>query len=189
MPLPGLIENQIVNEVKTLSVSATSTDTNKIDSHTATLDMEAELVAQSMGDGTTASAAAPTADSSAVEFVVLGDANGDGTFNNDDILPFIQALTMPAAYAAAYPSVDPDVVLDMNDNGVFDNDDIFGFLEALLEPPNVEPQVTTNTGISTTAGTSVKIDSDHLETTERVMTRRTDCFIRLPLLLSMVTSC
>lgn len=63
--------------------------------------------------------------------VVLGDANNDGGFDNLDISSFVQALTDPAAYAAAYPDVDPDVVLDMNGDGVFNNQDIAGFVAAL----------------------------------------------------------
>ena len=51
-------------------------------------------------------------------FIVLGDANGDGVFNNLDIAAFVLALTNPAAYPAMFPDVDPDVVLDMNGDGV-----------------------------------------------------------------------
>ena len=41
---------------------------------------------------------------------------------------------MPAAYAAAYPDVDPDLVLDMNGDGSFTNDDIPGFVALLTGP-------------------------------------------------------
>ena len=76
----------------------------------------------------------PNYNISAVSEPVPGDANGDGVVTNDDILPFVQALTMPAAYAAAYPDVDPDVVLDMNGDGSFSNDDILGFVALLTGP-------------------------------------------------------
>ena len=61
----------------------------------------------------------------------LGDANGDGTFNNQDIASFVLALTSLPAYQAMFPDVDPDVVLDMNDDGVFNNLDIADFVAAL----------------------------------------------------------
>ena len=62
---------------------------------------------------------------------LLGDANGDGVLNNNDIADFALALFNPPAYAAAYPDVDPDVVLDMNDDGVLNNLDIAVFATAL----------------------------------------------------------
>ena len=64
-------------------------------------------------------------------FFVLGDANADGVLNNLDISAFSQALFMPAAYAAAYPNVDPDQVLDMNCDGSLNNLDIADFGSAL----------------------------------------------------------
>ena len=63
--------------------------------------------------------------------LVLGDANDDGVLDNLDITAFGQALFMPAAYAAAYPNVEPDCVLDMNNDGAFNNLDIAGFSSAL----------------------------------------------------------
>lgn len=64
--------------------------------------------------------------------VLLGDANGDGLFNNADIEAFVLALLDRAAYEAAYPDVNPDVVLDFSGNGSFGNEDIEGFVDALL---------------------------------------------------------
>lgn len=60
-----------------------------------------------------------------------GDANGDGFVNNNDIQIFVLALLDPAAYAAAFPGINPDVVLDFSGNGLFGNEDIEGFLAAL----------------------------------------------------------
>lgn len=64
-------------------------------------------------------------------FCVLGDANDDDALDNLDISASAQALNMPAAYAAAHPDLDPDVVLDMNHDGVFNNADIGSFGAAL----------------------------------------------------------
>jgi hypothetical protein len=63
---------------------------------------------------------------------LLGDANGDGSFDFADIDGFVLALLDPVAYAAQYPSVDPDVTLDMDGNGSLGFEDIDPFLEALL---------------------------------------------------------
>ena len=61
----------------------------------------------------------------------LGDADGDGIFNNQDIASFVLALTNPVAYQTMFPDIDPDVVLDMNGDGEFNNTDISGFVAAL----------------------------------------------------------
>ncbi len=63
---------------------------------------------------------------------VLGDADGNGQFNNLDIASFVMALINPTAYQAKHPDVDPTVVLDMNGDGGFDNLDIAGFVAALV---------------------------------------------------------
>ncbi len=63
--------------------------------------------------------------------LLRGDANGDGVLSNLDIASFVLALTNPAAFQAAFPGVDSDVVLDMNQDEVFDNLDIAGFVAAL----------------------------------------------------------
>ena len=65
------------------------------------------------------------------EVVVKGDANDDGALNNLDTTAFGLALFNPVAYAAAYPGVNPDVVLDMNNDGDFNNLDISEFGSAL----------------------------------------------------------
>ena len=49
----------------------------------------------------------------------LGDMNGDGLVNTDDLNPFVQALTNRAAYDAAYPLVDADIVGNVNEDGAF----------------------------------------------------------------------
>jgi hypothetical protein len=62
-----------------------------------------------------------------------GDMDGNGTINNDDIAPFVLALTNTAAYAAAYPGIPigPFGAGDINDNGAFNNDDIAPFVALL----------------------------------------------------------
>ena len=63
--------------------------------------------------------------------VLLGDANGDGLVNNQDIFPFAMALFNSGMYATMYPDINPDVVLDMNGMDGFNNQDIAGFATAL----------------------------------------------------------
>jgi hypothetical protein len=63
---------------------------------------------------------------------VPGDANGDGSFDFFDIDPFVQALFDPSGYAAAFPSVDPAIVLDFNCDGDFNFFDIDGFVNMLF---------------------------------------------------------
>ena len=62
---------------------------------------------------------------------LLGDANGDGKVDNQDIMPFATALFNSAMYQSMYPNLDPDVILDMNGSGEFNNLDIMGFSSAL----------------------------------------------------------
>lgn len=60
----------------------------------------------------------------------LGDMNCDGAVNNFDIDPFVIALTVPEAYATAYP--DCSIILaDVNDDGVVNNFDIDPFVMLL----------------------------------------------------------
>ena len=70
-------------------------------------------------------------DNLVVTQIVLGDADDDGVFNNEDIAAFVLALTDTAAYQAMFPNVDLDCQLDMNGDGVFDNNDIAAFVAAL----------------------------------------------------------
>ena len=65
------------------------------------------------------------------DFIVLGDANGNGVFNNLDIAAFVLASNNAKTYAADASKCDPKVVPDMNGDGVFDNGDIASFVAAL----------------------------------------------------------
>ena len=62
---------------------------------------------------------------------VLGDANGDGVVDNQDIAAFALALFNRPMYLQLYPDCDPGVVLDMDNDGSFNNQDIAGFAAAL----------------------------------------------------------
>ncbi|MEM9111231.1 MAG: SBBP repeat-containing protein [Planctomycetota bacterium] len=62
---------------------------------------------------------------------IAGDLNGDGTLDNSDINPFIQALIDPDGYASTHGTLNPDALGDFNDDGTLDNLDIFGFVNAL----------------------------------------------------------
>ena len=63
---------------------------------------------------------------------IIGDANGDGSFDFGDVEPFVMALTEPETFAANFPGVDPNLTLDMNLDGWFDFGDIEGFVQLLL---------------------------------------------------------
>ena len=68
--------------------------------------------------------------------LIAGDMNSDGVLTEQDISPFVQALTDPQAYAAAYPRVDPDTFGDFNGDGLITNADIAGFVNALGVDPS-----------------------------------------------------
>ena len=69
----------------------------------------------------------------AATLAIRGDLNADGEFNNQDISPFVLALTNPKGFAAEYPGVNLLTAGDFNDDGSFNNLDITGFVEALTE--------------------------------------------------------
>ncbi len=62
---------------------------------------------------------------------ILGDLNGDGSFDAFDVAPFELALTGAAAFEAAYPDVDPLAVGDFDRNGVLNAFDVDNFETAL----------------------------------------------------------
>ena len=66
----------------------------------------------------------------AVSFL-LGDANGDGGVNNQDIAAFALALFDRSMYSLMYPNLNPNIVLDFDGDGAFNNRDIAGFATAL----------------------------------------------------------
>lgn len=79
--------------------------------------------------------------------LVLGDMDGNGIANSDDIDQFVQAIFHRKQYASDHPSLDPDVVGDLDHNGrldIADVDDFIGLLNGmpigpeaiqLLRPP------------------------------------------------------
>jgi len=62
---------------------------------------------------------------------ILGDMDGSGAVNNNDITPFVLALTDRATYLATYPGIDPDVVGDIDASGALNNNDITPFVTLL----------------------------------------------------------
>jgi len=62
---------------------------------------------------------------------ILGDMDGSGAVNNNDITPFVLALTDRTTYEATYPGIDPDVVGDIDDSGALNNNDITPFVTLL----------------------------------------------------------
>jgi hypothetical protein len=69
--------------------------------------------------------------SRALRSYLAGDMDGNGVVNNQDIAPFVQALTDPSAYAAAFPLLSGPAIGDVNDDGTFNNQDIAPFVAAL----------------------------------------------------------
>lgn len=62
---------------------------------------------------------------------LLGDLNGDGWINTEDINPFILALTNPAGFAAALPHVNLFAAADINGDGKINTEDIAPFIALL----------------------------------------------------------
>ncbi len=66
-----------------------------------------------------------------VSAAVLGDMNGDGVLDAFDVAPFELALADAAAYAAAYPNLDPVEQGDFDGSGALDAFDVAPFEAAL----------------------------------------------------------
>jgi len=62
--------------------------------------------------------------------VLLGDMDDSGAVNNNDITPFVMALTDRPTYIATY-GLDPDVVGDIDGSGALNNNDITPFVTLL----------------------------------------------------------
>ncbi len=56
-----------------------------------------------------------------------GDMNGDGLINENDVNPFVLALTDRMDYESLYPWIDVEATGDVNDNGSFDFGDVRDF--------------------------------------------------------------
>jgi hypothetical protein len=59
------------------------------------------------------------------------DMNGDGQVNNQDIAPFVLALTDPAAFAQQFPGINPSIIGDLTGDGALNNQDIAPFVALL----------------------------------------------------------
>lgn len=63
---------------------------------------------------------------------LIGDLNGDRTISVGDIGPFVLAITDPAAYAAAFPTIDVLQAADLNFDDNVTVGDIGGFVQLLV---------------------------------------------------------
>ena len=61
----------------------------------------------------------------------LGDMNGRGAFDSNDINPFVLALTDREAYIATY-GLEANLMGDMNGDGMLNGNDIHPFVDALV---------------------------------------------------------
>jgi len=66
-----------------------------------------------------------------IDALLIGDMDGSGAVNNNDITPFVLALTDRPTYLATYPGIDPDVIGDIDGSGVLNNNDITLFVTLL----------------------------------------------------------
>lgn len=57
----------------------------------------------------------------------IGDMNGDGLVDENDVNAFVQALTDRASYDAAYPLIEADLIGDVDESGSLDLGDVSGF--------------------------------------------------------------
>jgi len=65
----------------------------------------------------------------AVTVVILpGDMDGSGAVNNNDISPFVLAMTDRAQYEINYPGLDADEVGDIDGSGALNNNDLTPFV-------------------------------------------------------------
>jgi hypothetical protein len=62
---------------------------------------------------------------------LLGDLNGDGFVNNQDIAPFVLLLTDPSGYAAQFPFIAGEILGDINGDLTVNNQDIAPFVALL----------------------------------------------------------
>jgi len=84
--------------------------------------------------------------------LMIGDMDGSGAVNNNDITPFVLALSDRPAYEALYPGIDADVVGDIDASGALNNNDITPFVNLLSGPQAVpEPATTALLGLGVLA--------------------------------------
>jgi rhamnogalacturonan endolyase len=108
----------------------------------------------SFAAGALADAAGNPMAANAFDFSFLrGDLNRDGFLSNQDIAPFVQALTDPAGFAAAF-GYPPLLLGDMNGDGVLNNQDLAPFVAALTggrPTPTSPPPTSSPTTLSSNA--------------------------------------
>jgi hypothetical protein len=115
--------------------SAGMTDLNNlVDPSGAGWVLQAGLVTNNAGQ-IAAFGANPAGATHAVLLTLVGDMNGDGYVDGNDIAGFVLALTDPNAYLAAYPNMtlqDMTIRGDINDDGYVDGNDIASFVDLLV---------------------------------------------------------
>jgi len=74
--------------------------------------------------------------------VLIGDMDDSGAVNNNDISPFVMALTDRPTYIATY-GLDPDEVGDIDGSGQLNNNDITPFVNLLTGAPQAVPEPAT----------------------------------------------
>lgn len=83
-----------------------------------------------------------------VEFIVPGDMDGNGTLDESDVNPFVEALTNRASFETNYPGVVADLNGDMDGNGQLDLGDVKLFKAALAVPPAAASAVPEPAGLA-----------------------------------------
>jgi len=68
-----------------------------------------------------------------VEFLLLGDMDGNGLLEVADVALFIQALTNRSEYLSNHPTIDPDRIGDFDGNELLDLGDVKGFQDAVTQ--------------------------------------------------------
>ncbi len=76
----------------------------------------------------------PGVTSATAEYALLGDLNGDGALDRDDLYAFVRAVTDPLAFDEDFPEIDRVRRGDINGDGKVDNQDIEPFVELMLRP-------------------------------------------------------
>ena len=63
---------------------------------------------------------------------ILGDMDGSGTIDFDDLDPFVLAVFDRSSYEQMYPGIDADVIGDISGDGSLTFDDIDGFVDLIF---------------------------------------------------------
>ena len=140
-PNPALGENdpsQVPKISATISVDLTRS-VNTYALRQAGVPADSQVSSQTLDNLTIATTFAEAAP----EPALLGDMDGSGAVNNNDITPFVMALTNREQYETEYPGIDPDVVGDIDSDGSLTNNDITPFVALLTSGGQAIPEPAT----------------------------------------------